>query len=60
MQRREFLTFLGGAAAGWPFAAHAQQPQRMRRIGVLTGYSESDREALARLAIFRQSLHDLG
>jgi putative ABC transport system substrate-binding protein len=60
MQRREFMTFLGGAAAGWPLAAHAQQPQRMRRIGVLTGYSESDREALARLAIFRQSLHDLG
>src|SRR5499427_8567812 len=59
MERREFITLLGGMAA-WPLAAHAQQPDRMRRIGVLMGYAESDRAAQSWLAAFRGALPKLG
>jgi putative tryptophan/tyrosine transport system substrate-binding protein len=59
MKRREFITLLGGAAA-WPFAARAQQRERMRRIGVLTTLAADDAEAMARLAAFLQALQQLG
>src|SRR5262252_9468654 len=59
MRRREFITLLGGAV-GWPRAARAQQPQRMRRIGVLMGGAESDPENRARLAAFLDGLQQLG
>ena len=59
MRRREFVTLLGGAAA-WPVAARAQQPDRMRVIGVLMAYAESDSTAQSWLAAFRAVLAKLG
>src|SRR5689334_4513048 len=59
MRRREFVTLVGCAAA-WPFGVYAQQPQRLRRIGVLMGYPNGDPEGQANLAAFQQGLHDLG
>lgn len=60
MRRREFITLLGSAAAAWPLGARAQQPERMRRVGILMSLSESDPEAQARVAAFRKELQTLG
>src|SRR5690242_17350289 len=59
MNRREFITLLGGAA-GWPLAARAQQGDRVRRIGVLMPESENNPESQARVVAFERGLQELG
>jgi len=59
MRRRKFLSLLGGAAT-WPLAARSQQPERMRRIGVIMSYPENDLAGQARATAFRQGLEKHG
>jgi putative tryptophan/tyrosine transport system substrate-binding protein len=60
MQRREFIKVIAGSAAAWPFTALAQQPERIRRIGVLMAINADDADAQARMAAFVQGLQQLG
>jgi putative ABC transport system substrate-binding protein len=59
LRRRDFITLLGGAAA-WPLALHAQQGDRVRRIGVLTAGDENDPVRKTFVSAFTQALADLG
>lgn len=59
MRRRDFISLAGGAAVIWPLVAHGQQPERMRRIGVLSSLAETDSEAQAWDAAFRTRLIEL-
>src|SRR5271170_5100661 len=59
MRRREFIAGLGGAAT-WPLAAWAQQPERVRHVGVLMNVVQDDPGGLAEVTAFRQELMELG
>src|SRR5262245_66009193 len=60
MRRRDFIALLGNTVAAWPLAARAQQGERVRLIGMLSGFAKDDPEATAREAAFQPTLADLG
>ena len=58
--RRRFLATLGGATAAWPLVARAQQPERVRRVGVIMPLTADDPVGQARIAALREGLEKLG
>jgi putative tryptophan/tyrosine transport system substrate-binding protein len=60
VKRRAFITLLGSAAAAWPLAARAQQPDRVRRVGVLMAIAADDPQSQRRMTAFVQGLQELG
>jgi putative ABC transport system substrate-binding protein len=60
MQRRNFITLLGGAAAAWPLTARSQPKSAIKRVGILMGLAETDAQAQARIIAFREGLKQLG
>src|SRR5207244_3747627 len=60
VKRREFITLIGGAAAAWPFAAHAQQSNQIRRVAALVANTLDDPESALRHAAFERGLQELG
>jgi putative tryptophan/tyrosine transport system substrate-binding protein len=60
VRRRDFLKSISGAATTWPLVARAQQQERIKRVGALMGFAESDQEGQIFIAAFREGLHKLG
>src|SRR5262245_63489244 len=60
MRRRGFITLIGGVATTWPLALRAQQPGRMRRVGIVMAFAENDLASKPRMAAFTEGLRQFG